>query len=151
MHLSNLAVGLMLSFWLPPAGAAVGPVTVIGTVLDSAGAPVVGQTVFVARRSNGRLTVSFTIKDGSTSGLWNPNASTDSKGQFKIQVSSAQMADKDLAGGDFTIGILDCPKCFTNPTRELIRAGKPVVVILPEEAKVNPVVDVGKVVVSSRR
>jgi hypothetical protein len=136
----KIAFVLAFALGLSSAGAeAPGPLTVVGVVVDSAGAPVVGETVFFARSSNRRVTVEFNIKDGTTSGLWNPSASTDAKGRFKIQVGP-----EHLAGSEFTIGILDCPRCFTNPSRQLMRDGKALVFTLPAEStKVAPQFDVG--------
>jgi hypothetical protein len=94
-------------------------INVVGTLTDHDGKPVGGETVYFAAVKDGRASLDYIVKDGSTVGLaTNPHATTDAQGRFTIQIRADQMP----SGKEFTLG---------NSLRWFTRGGKLLVLELP--------------------
>lgn len=109
-----------------------GKLSLVGTVRNSDGSPAVGQVIYFAAVENGRVSTAFKIEDGSTTGLLDPNSVTDEKGRFRVSLDARNID----VGKEFTLGILDCPKCFTLPERQLMRNGLPLTFRIARKDKV---------------
>jgi hypothetical protein len=108
-----------------------GKLSVVGTVTKYDGSPAVGEVVFLAEVKDGRVSTNFKIENGTTTGLLDPNSVTDAKGHFRIILEAPDIE----VGKEFTLSILDCPKCFTLPTRRLVQNDLPVTFRIAKEDK----------------
>ena len=94
-------------------------IIIIGTLTDYDGKPVAGETVYFAAVKDGRASLDYVVKDGSTVGLaTNPHATTDTQGRFSIHIRADQMP----TGKEFVLG---------NSLRWFTRGGKTLVLELP--------------------
>lgn len=129
------------------ACAAERPVQLSGILKKADGSPAAGEIVYFAAVNEGRISTSFKLEGGSTTGLVNPHAQTDRNGRFTILVDSAELA----GGREFTIGILDCERCFVNPSRRLMRGGLPLTIRLaPPDNAPAARVNLGEITLGGR-
>jgi len=136
------------------AATAEAQVVIRGTLANESGSPAAHETVYVAAIVNNRIRTVFLIDNqGRTSALDNPNAETDARGGFRIAVAQSFLEPTE----EYTLGILDCLKCFTDPSRRVFTSGGipwsfRLTDSLRQAALKGPVeVDVGRIKIAQRR
>lgn len=115
---------------------------VIGVLKSRDGSPAVGEVVYVAAVAGSRISTNFRLEGGRTTGLANPHAETGADGRFRIVVEPAFFSGQ---GSEFTIGVLDCPRCFTFPRRRLVRGGVPLTFRLAPGSASTGRLDLGEI------
>ncbi len=113
-----------------------------GIVKSQNGSPVVGKTVYFFPIKDGRISATFRMRGGTSTGVENPSAQTDKSGLFKIGVGLGLVE----GGQEFTVGIFDQ---IGRPQALLSKEGIPLTFrITPEsvkDSKTTKKIDLGQI------
>ena len=86
----------------PSVGQAQTPIVVVGILKNRHGTLVVDESVYFSGVTNGRGALEYSVKDGRTTGILNPQSKTDRQGRFRIEIRKDQLpARKTFTLGDW--------------------------------------------------